>query len=241
MHSNCLEIIFELNQISALEMWDLLIKHADIVDGKVEFNDGVYYDSSKIESIIKKRHLDYFIIDGEKFETRFSVVGRYKHVLFSISSKEHVELKDWCNLINEIYSFKPFIQAMLVDCEYDHWQTAHDVIQYDAYNRSYEGLPMKSNDLPFPLEQMIIDTSKNPGRRILKDGYVEFVSSHMWVSEHFLELMPVNKEKKISELNDNFKVVEANGLLFIKLSNELYTEEKNNPESLNKLREIIYS
>jgi len=52
---------------------------------------------------------------------------------------------------------------------------------------------MKSNGLPYPLEQRIIDTSKNPGRCILKRGYHEAVGSVVWLGEPFWQLSGAEK------------------------------------------------
>jgi hypothetical protein len=53
---------------------------------------------------------------------------------------------------------------------------------------------MKSNGLPFPLEQRVIDTSQNPGRRVLRDGYVEAIGSVMWFGEPFWRLTGASKQ-----------------------------------------------
>jgi len=239
MYSDCLEIIFELDKITALEMWGILIDQKDIIGDKVDFIDKTVA-TCKVESLIREENNVHFGVSNDVVDISFGPVGRYKHIFFKIRSKEKRTPDDWKKLLELIYMIFPFIQARISNCEYNYWQNAHDIIQYNSHDRSYAGLPMKSNGLPPPLEQMIIDTSKNPGRRILKDGYVEFVSSHMWITEYFLDNISNNKEEKISKLKDNFNVTMNNGLLYLELSKDLYTEENNNPESLNKLRDIIY-
>jgi hypothetical protein len=77
----------------------------------------------------------------------------------------------------------------LADAEYSYWQNAQDPLQYRAAGRDFEHLPRKSNGLPYPLEQSIIDVSSNPGRRILRHGYIETVGSVMWLGQAFWELV----------------------------------------------------
>ena len=55
-----------------------------------------------------------------------------------------------------------FVMAWLADSEYEFWQNAYDPLQYKAVNKPFDHLPKKSNGLPYPLEQTIIDTSDNP-------------------------------------------------------------------------------
>ncbi len=84
--------------------------------------------------------------------------------------------------------------AWMFDVEYQYWQNATDPQEYTAVGRSYAGLPMKSNGLPIPLEQQVIDTSQNPGRRVLRDGYVEAVGAVMWLGEQFWPLTGASKQ-----------------------------------------------
>ena len=68
---------------------------------------------------------------------------------------------------------------------HEFWQNASDPLEYATGGCSTEGLKMKSNELPFPLEQEVVDTSENPGRRVLKDGFIEAIGHLMWFSEEF--------------------------------------------------------
>jgi hypothetical protein len=73
----------------------------------------------------------------------------------------------------------------IADSEYQHWQNAYDPLQFKSVGKDFSHLPMKSNGLPYPLEQSIIDTSNNPGRRVIQNGYYEVVGSVMWLGEPF--------------------------------------------------------
>lgn len=93
----------------------------------------------------------------------------------------------------EEYCYIPaFTMAWLVDYDYDYWQNAEDPLQYEAAGRSYQHLPIKSNDLPPPLDDVVIDISRNPGRWSFRTGYVEAVGTPMWLSERFWRLTGTN-------------------------------------------------
>jgi len=77
------------------------------------------------------------------------------------------------------------VHARLYDFEYDHWQNAEDLAVYAAAGRSTAGLPMKSNGLPFPLTQQIVNTDANPGRWRLRRGWIESVGATMWLGPQF--------------------------------------------------------
>ena len=54
---------------------------------------------------------------------------------------------------------------------------------------------MKSNGLPYPLEQKIIDVSANPGRRMFREGYIEAVGATMWLGPVFWPLTGADRQQ----------------------------------------------
>lgn len=92
------------------------------------------------------------------------------------------------NWISALMCDQRFVHAHLLDEEYNFWQNARDPLQYTTRGRSVEGLPMIHNGLPPPLARMDIDTSRNPGRRVLREGFIEAVGSPMWLSPRFFAL-----------------------------------------------------
>jgi hypothetical protein len=54
-------------------------------------------------------------------------------------------------------------------------------------------LPMKRSELPPPLDRMEIDTSRNPGRYIVRKSYIEAVGAIMWFGEPFWERTGASK------------------------------------------------
>ncbi|MFP3494473.1 hypothetical protein SB759_09605 [Pseudomonas sp. SIMBA_059] len=114
-----------------------------------------------------------------------------------------------------------FVQARIYDAEYDRWQNAESLTLFEAANIEHSHLPKKSNGLPFPLTQEIVDISNNPGRWTLRKGYIEAVGSPMWVSKSLLNLLGVN-EKKLMEI-DCFRVEDLGGVLKITAYEHCFT------------------
>lgn len=88
-----------------------------------------------------------------------------------------------------------FVQAWVSDVEYDYWQNASDPIEYISAGRDYSDLPLKSNGLPFPLEQKVVDISNNPGRWAMKAGYMEAVGATMWLGDNFWQAIGNDGQK----------------------------------------------
>ena len=102
-----------------------------------------------------------------------------------------------------------------------------------------DGLPMKSNGLPFPLEQQVVDTSRNPGRRVLRQGYVEAIGHRMWLGPEYFARVPGADRDAI--VNAGWlQVTEGdNGILEIVASDEPFTDE-GAADIQNRLRRLLF-
>lgn len=185
-----LEFIYSFGSQESIKIWETL----QPILGKREGSDslllyGKKIKASKISVELKKLKGKAFNIESEQFAFHLTTVTNYQHIALQIEAKTVHEKEWWFEWVNELVRFDGFVQAWLVDSEFDYWQNATDPIEYESKGESYDGLPMKSNGLPPPLEQLEIDTTQNPGLRKLCDGYVEAVGAHMWLSESFLNIV----------------------------------------------------
>ena len=142
--------------------------------------------------------------------------------------------------IGPILGVEGFIQAWVSDVEYDFWQNATDPLEYECVGRPLSGLPMKSNGLPPPLDQMEIDTSGNPGRNVLRQGYIEAIGSTMWLGNLFWERVGVDRFASISLLeSQEFKVYECGRLLKVVTSDKVFSDDST-LEKQRALRQILF-
>jgi len=96
-------------------------------------------------------------------------------------------------LAKELFRSGSLVMAVILDRDYDYWQNAEDPLQYRAAGRSWNHLPTRSNGLPPPLNQEVIDISDNPGRRFVKLGFFEIVAYRMWLTDSFWTLTGADK------------------------------------------------
>ncbi len=154
--------------------------------------DGVSGGIAMLASRLERKRQDTFDIEGDRFSFSQSRVTNFDLDFLEIKmEKRQVACDGWAT---EIVKADSFVMGWFADVEYEYWQNASDPLQYEACGRSYTHLPQKSNRLPFPLEGMIIDTSQNPGRRILKKSYIEAVGSVMWLGMPFWNITGANRE-----------------------------------------------
>ena len=124
-----------------------------------------------------------FCLTSQYMEVRLMSVANFGIDIIYITSipGTAISMSDWAASFFGNF----FIMAYVFDVNYQYWQNAQDPLQYSARGKDYSALPMISNGMQPPLEQMIIDTSRNPGRRILCEGYIEAVGATMWLGEVF--------------------------------------------------------
>ena len=147
----------------------------------------LYHSAVKVTSLNRKlKNRRAFHLDGPGFDLRLSSVSNHQLGFLTADGVEMGRERAWV----ERFGGQHLILARGYDKEYEHWQNAEDPLEYEAEGRSMDGLPMRSNDLPPPLAQMIVDTSQNPGRRVLRTGYVEAVGHHMWLGPEFFNRVP---------------------------------------------------
>lgn len=234
-----IEIIYELGSQEPTQLWG---KIADILDNMGDRDPLTLYgkkvNTLKLLAEIKKLRGKAFHIENDFFVFHMATVTNFEQILLQIESKQSTG-DWWCCWVDEFIKLKGFIQAWIVDSEFNYWQNASDPIEYESRGKSYEGLPMKSNGLPPPLEQLEIDTSNNVGLRKLCDGYVEAIGAKMWFSDRFLSLIGKNIERIASISGANIEQL-GNGVYSLKMSTELFVNESSLEEQ-KKLREALYS
>lgn len=128
---------------------------------------------------------------------RFGHVVAHKYSFLSIEEADPCSDVSWIDWVKPFLAENSFVQAWVSDIDFDFWQNANDPLQYQAEGRSYLGLPMKSNGLPPPLDQMEIDTSNNPGRWISRLGYIEAVGAVMWLGMPFWREVGVSHKERL--------------------------------------------
>jgi len=143
--------------------------------------------SHEITSLVATSRRSTFNITFPSSAAHLGRVRNYDHAFLHLDFQD---VSDWGAVATTCCGLGSVIFARVADSAYDYWQNAYDPLQFQAAGRSMEGLPMRSNNLPPPLDQMIVDISTNPGRRILRNGYVEAIGHRMWLGQEFFRRVP---------------------------------------------------
>jgi hypothetical protein len=135
-------------------------------------------------------------------EVHFGYIANHKldQLIAYVDAGVKIRWERWIEALSD----PGFVMAWMPDEEYDHWQNATHLDDYTAAGRAYNHLPLKSNGLPYPVEETIVDTSGNPGRWTFRTGFVEAVASPMWLGDAFWEL--TGADRRLVEAADWLRV-----------------------------------
>lgn len=131
----------------------------------------------------------------DDLDIQFAIVAAHNLEFFYLKLDDRYAVQDWAPLF---VADPALIMGWHADYEYDYWQNADDFLEYKAAGRSVAGLPTKRRDLPPPLNDLIVDTSNNPGRSILRNGFIEVVASTMWLSDKFWILAGTSRDRVVN-------------------------------------------
>jgi hypothetical protein len=139
-------------------------------------------------------------LDHLKFDA--GNVGSRQLAYVEVCEKTPNAASDWNDWIRPFCREPEFVQGWVSDVDYDYWQNATDLLEYSAAGKASSHLPLKSNGLPFPLEKLDIDTSENPGRWTMHDGFIEAVGSPMWIGKEFFVVTGTTRSTALQRLGD---------------------------------------
>ncbi|MDN2672280.1 hypothetical protein OX459_12830 [Janthinobacterium sp. SUN026] len=201
------------------------------IDGDFVSLDGFY-------SKIKKSGKWVIPVNAGGMSFRFGSVLDREHCFLVVQEIDFNLNTNWDELVSIFCDEIFFVQAWVSNAEFNFWQNQTDVDLFVKKGVSQSDLKIISNGLPPPLDISIVDISSNPGRRILRDGYVEAIGRKMWLSDLFWK--PVGFERKIKIFkNDNFIVREKGSIVIVETDGICFLDDASRGKQLS-LREALY-
>ncbi|MDN5046536.1 hypothetical protein O8C97_01580 [Aliarcobacter butzleri] len=233
---NCdeLQIIFPLDFERAGKMWILLTEYFKKKDISLkEFTE----IKTTLNMAKRKKHFGF---ESNTLKISYGNVTNSEHSLLWIIKKDIEDIRfDFDEIINIIIQQFNILEIFLVNRKYKVWQNTTDIGLYQKYYGDISNLKLIDNGSPYPLNAIEIDISNNPGRRVIRDGYVEAVSSPMFVGEDFWNIVGTKKEElekldflNISQINEKTIKIEIKNI-------DCFIDESTK-DIQNKLRETLF-
>lgn len=233
-----LQIVYEYNSVTALDIWRAIAR--EILNVGLDLNTCRLYDEDigfkDVEVELKQSCRPSFLVDFKGLSFRFSEVRNRNHCLVEIKCNQRIELiwDSWVLALAKVGT--GFISAWLSDVDYAYWQNAEDVLLYKQAEKSYTHLNSYTKN-----GREYVDVSANPGRRILRMNYVEAVGATMWLGALFWKLTNCKKECILDSEWMNPELMEGS-ILKIKVSDHCFCRSDEESTLLqNRLRFALYS
>lgn len=190
----------------------------------------------KAEAYLEKSNDKHFGLIGGGYECHFGAVARSHFDLLLIKSAAPPSIP-WDDWATELIKLPRFVMAWVADIEYACWQSELDPETYEAVGRLHKHLPRLRTGAPVPLRQEVIDITRNPGRRINRDGYVEAVGATMWFGEPFWTV--TGADRKQLEAMEELRISECGlGLIRVEAAGECFRAAEG---AIGKLQEKLHS
>lgn len=223
-------------------VWDMISKgRMASLEDDVQVTDGFSgkrLNFGDVSAFLLGKNADSFFFEVSSGSIEYSYVAGLDFSRLDIRGLL-TSITDAENWISEILPVSCFVQARVYDHEYDLWQNMENLSYYDAEKRDHSHLPKISNGLPPPLNKEIVDVSRNPGRWVLREGFIESVGSTMWVNTEYLEVLGSNAEALTN--CDFAQVTECNGTIKIQAADSCFTNAGGKEALLqDKLRALVY-
>jgi hypothetical protein len=146
----------------------------------------------------------------------------------------------WDDWVSGFIDDTNFVMAWVVDADYNHWQNAVDLEEYELAGKPIDDIPLRQNGMPYPLNRMEVDTSRNPGRWRFGRGYMEAVGAAMWLGSPFWRLTGADRAslKSLKWLSVSEKTQKA---ISIRAADGCFTTSKGDiGERQRQLRSILF-
>jgi hypothetical protein len=145
----------------------------------------------------------------------------------------------WDEWVIELFN-EAFVMAWVADVDYQYWQNAENLLPYKTRGRPWKHLPLKSNGLPPPHEETIVDTSHNPGRWSLRHGFIEAVGAAMWFGERFWQVTGASRQQVLSAPSLQCAEI-VPGLLRVQAAEQCFSTDQGEAGDLQrKLRALLF-
>lgn len=236
-----MEITYKLGAISAEQAWmamyEVLQKHGFLEKKFFLYEHKV--KPEKMEKAISDSGKGHFDIETPHFELGCGPQTARGFILISIEKLTTETCIPWEEWVKTFLNKTPFIQAWILDKDYNFWQNEDDPDYYERRGRDYSHLPVRHNNEDPPWDRLEIDISNNPGRRLFRMGYIEAIGSTMWLGPDFWE--KVGQDRKEAILAADWADVQEreHGVLRVQVAPDCFVDETT-ADLQNKLRETLY-
>lgn len=178
-----LELVLALDSASASTLWRAIQAGGLVLPG-TDSRCRVADRSLPVAAVwehLRETQAAHFRIRADGYIFDLTPVRNHAHCLLQVHPTV-VRDQPWDQVVLAVAEVAGLISARVFDVEFEYWQNAQDPLEYRAKGRSLRGLRIARDPV---FGDQLIDISQNPGRRLLRNGYVEAIGPIMWFGPAF--------------------------------------------------------
>ncbi|MBL4614757.1 MAG: hypothetical protein JKY27_07785 [Magnetovibrio sp.] len=241
MQGEGFQATFCRDRIDKEEMW-YLVEEQIFQQDLIEDRYAVGFRKLKIDKLcatILRQGEDYFGVEGERLGYDFSEIKYQNYNLLSIKD-QLIGQVDWSLWVARLAQVQGFIQAFYEDNDYAFWQHEKDINWYETFNHPHDHLRKRKGKGPPPFDKLIIAVEDNPGRYVVRNGFVEAVAAEMWLGPEFWARTGADRAEVLA--CEYLQVEEQdNDVLHLKAGPRSFTEETGpQAEIQHKMRRLLF-
>ena len=141
---------------------------------------------NRIKSIRECSEFNFFQLYSEKDVDCPSLFIHKRNTYDHLKMIFHADQIPSGDFFTRLATINGFNYGYIEDYEFNYWQNAELLYFYEKWNAPHQNLPKKSNGMPFPLEEEIVDISLNFGRNIEHPGMLFAIAPIMWMNKSYI-------------------------------------------------------
>lgn len=188
MKGSAIECIFTGDALNSIEAANSLI---DLFVARYGGQTHIQYYGDKLQlhelpARVRSAQRRSFLLEVNSLEVRFAFLPNYDHVCVIIEDTED-STTDWLAYVNCFQSRTDLFFIRTYNRLYEFWQNMTDPRVLTNMGLSTDDLTIFHDEM-FDIDQ--VDTTGNPGRRVLQHGYVEAIGAAMWLGAEYQQFFP---------------------------------------------------
>jgi|GEM_PF-2730014 len=225
--------IFEYEKIRYDQIWDMIDEV--LMELYPAQNSGWSFGQKKTKriSITDLYKTSFGHVHNSHFLITIGRDGRYKYQNMMMTSFEN-NMPFVDRLFQAFSEHQNFVFGYAVDEEFSRWQNASTPYSYIMANRPHEHLPrLRADSWNNDPYNEPLDISRNPGRNVWHQGYIEAIGGVMFVTNKLLAMSGGSKEML---LNLPFlKIDDWGKCLRLELDSSFLADAEQNPDMCERM------
>lgn len=192
----------------------------------------------QIANSLKRGSHPHFHLESGSSTLSFCPIGNSDHALYEVDVVG-MAAADVEKLIRDMADAGHLISARIYDREYNRWQNAEDPAGFTEQGKA---VPVEKLIRDEIFNRDIVDTSGNPGRRTICQGYVAALGYDLWITNSLLRLAQAKRPTVLSAARKTgARIIASGAVIHLQWDPEFFrSDDEENAGIQNAMRKALF-